>query len=813
VLPTFGDLLRQYRVAAGYSQEHLAAKARISVESVGALERGVRRAPYRDTVALLVAALELGETDRRELVAAADRGRARATAKPSTRPFGASRLPIQTTSFVGRTDEMSAITRLLESNRLVTVTGSGGVGKTRIVLELASRSNNPRWREAIFVDLSPLNDGSFIAGAIAAAVLGSAATASSMESLIDSLRAVDALVIIDNCEHLVNDVAHDVSFILQACENISFLATSREQLGVAGESVYRLPSLPFPPGTLATAEVGQSAAVDLFMQRSESLGSTYQLNADGAVTIAEICRRLDGIPLAIELAAARASTLGLANLLVRLSSGLTLTGPRHLPARQQTMLATIVWSYDLLDLAEQLLLTRLSIFVGGFTLDAAEVVCIGDDLKAPVVAELLSSLVNKSLVSITTLGEYRRYGMLDSVRTFALGRLTERGEIDKARDKHAQWVASFGDWVEAARMKMPNRRLRDEVDPELENARAALEWCARAGYQEYGTIAGRIVGGLRTMWLTSGRKDECRRWAEDAIEAVDEDQYPEVVARILRALIQAVEGASMPAWAERALVLYERIGDRIASAQLQTHIAHRHACLGQTEAAARSIDDAARFFAENEAYRLMPYLSHLETRSMIRMRQGRLEDASADVAEGIVIAQRLGDDEALVFRIIGGSIEFAAGNAPEAERLIRAVIERPQLNVKHHLREIQHGSGQLACIQALCSNFEDAKATAKRYLALFEQYVFTYEAPIDLIATLAFAEAVDGNTAAAAMFAGWVAKPEHSEGFGVPPMLGDVIERLNAVLGEKLTANDRRRFAEAGARMSTSEIIVAALQI
>jgi hypothetical protein len=477
------------------------------------------------------------------------------------------------------------------------------------------------------------------------------------------------------------------------------------------------------------------------------------------------------------------------------------------------MLATIVWSYDLLDLAEQLLLTRLSIFVGGFTLDAAEVVCIGDDLKAPVVAELLSSLVNKSLVSITTLGEYRRYGMLDSVRAFALGRLTERGEIDKARDKHAQWVASFGDWVEAARMKMPNRRLRDEVDPELENARAALEWCARAGYQEYGTIAGRIVGGLRTMWLTSGRKDECRRWAEDAIEAVDEDQYPEVVARILRALLQAVEGASMPAWAERALVLFERIGDGIASAQLQTHIAHRHACLGQTEAAARSIDDAARFFAENEAYRLMPYLSHLETRSMIRMRQGRLEDASADVAEGIVIAQRLGDDEALVFRIICGSIEFAAGNAPEAERLIRAVIERPQLNVKHHLREIQHGSGQLACIQALCSNFEDAKATAKRYLALFEQYVFTYEAPIDLIATLAFAEAVDGNTAAAAMFAGWVAKPEHSEGFGVPPMLGDVIERLNAVLGEKLTANDRRRFAEAGARMSTSEIIVAALQI
>jgi hypothetical protein len=235
--------------------------------------------------------------------------------------------------------------------------------------------------------------------------------------------------------------------------------------------------------------------------------------------------------------------------------------------------------------------------------------------------------------------------------------------------------------------------------------------------------------------------------------------------------------------------------------------------LGQTEAAARSIDDAARFFAENEAYRLMPYLSHLETRSMIRMRQGRLEDASADVAEGIVIAQRLGDDEALVFRIICGSIEFAAGNAPEAERLIRAVIERPQLNVKHHLREIQQGSGQLACIQALCSNFEDAKATAKRYLALFEQYVFTYEAPIDLIATLAFAEAVDGNTAAAAMFAGWVAKPEHSEGFGVPPMLGDVIERLNAVLGEKLTVNDRRRFAEAGARMSTSEIIVAALQI
>ena len=312
---TFGELLRQYRTAAGFSQEHLAGEARISAESVGALERGTRRAPDRDTVALLASALGLGDRERAYLEAAAKRARARAFRGNGFAPEQAANrvLPLQPTSLVGRTQDLAAVSALLEQSRLVTIAGSGGVGKTRAALAVASSLPTARFGNIRFVDLAPLTDGAFVGRAIASSLsasLGDAAT--TLDNLVASLRSSRVLFVLDNCEHLIGDVALVVSTIVRSCEYVSFLATSRERLAIDGEAVYRLPSLEAPAQFPTTIERARNyPALDLFIQRATALDRTIAFTDSAAEGIGEICRRLDGIPLAIELAAARVSTLGI----------------------------------------------------------------------------------------------------------------------------------------------------------------------------------------------------------------------------------------------------------------------------------------------------------------------------------------------------------------------------------------------------------------------------------------------------------------------------------------------------------------------
>ena len=399
---SFGQLLRRYRTAAGFSQEHLADLARISLESVGALERGTRRAPYRETVSALAQALALDEEQRAAFERAAEHGRARPGRIAGVEAAAPKRtLPRRFTSFIEREDDVEAITALLERSRLVTITGSGGVGKTRIAVELAERLPAGRWDAIQFADLSELTDGNLVVTAIAPdlerSVAGSAPT---LDALISVLEATRTLIVLDTCEHHIADVAQIVSKVLSACEHVSFLATSRERLGVYGEAVYRLPSLPLPdvvPATLDSAR--RYAGVELFLQRLAAIDNSFVIADDSIASIVDICRQLDGIPLAIELAAARVPSLGLRGLAGMLRQGRDPTqGERDLPARQQTMFATIAWSYNLLSDQERLFFQRLAPFAGGFTLAAAESVCASDGVEASSIAILLASLVEKSLV-------------------------------------------------------------------------------------------------------------------------------------------------------------------------------------------------------------------------------------------------------------------------------------------------------------------------------------------------------------------------------------------------------------------------------
>lgn len=670
-------MLRRYRTAAGFSQEHLADLARLSVESVGALERGARRAPYRGTVALLAEALKLDPADRATLEAAADRGRARSAkddGQAAIVPNPA--LPLQTTPFVGRASDLASLAALLAENRLVTVTGSGGVGKTRVAIELAARLPSAPRDGIRFVDLSPLNDARFIVGAIASRLAVSLTDrAAAIEELVSALRSTHALIVLDNCEHLIADVALLVTAILRGCPQVSFLATSRERLAVNGEVVYRLPSLEMPARPPSGMEQARRyAAIELFVQRATTADRSIRFGDNAVDSIVDVCRKLDGIPLAIELAAARMSTLGLENLRARLNHGMTVTGrARDLPARQQTMLATIGWSYDLLDDLERTVLQRTSVFVGGFTLAAAEAVCTDEAIDSGAVADILSSLVEKSLINVALADGSARYSILDSVKAFAHGHLIAAGQAEKLSLRHAEWMAAFADWIDATRTGKPEPWLRTQTAPELENARTALTWALETAPEKHALLAGRIVGGLRTIWLTSGRRDECARWAQAAISEIDEQEHLEVVARLLRALVQSTEDSEAAPWRSRALSVFERVGDRMGTALLRSHLALDHRRRGRLEESDIEIARASDLFADLP--RSMPYVSFLQNRWQNHIENGRYEQALSDIAEATAIVTSLGDVDAYQWRLFREDVRAYMGERPEAIRSIETILE------------------------------------------------------------------------------------------------------------------------------------------
>jgi predicted ATPase len=732
--------------------------ARISVESVGALERGTRRAPYRDTVALLADALKLDAEGREALEAAANAARSRATRNlPVTEPPAPNpHLPLQSTSFIGRSDDIEAITALLRESRLVTITGSGGVGKTRAAIEVAARIPEPRRRDIRFVDLSRLSDGALVAGAIAAALDLPGDDAANVPDLVRSLRSSQVFLVLDNCEHLIADVALFVSAALQSCPGVAFLAASRERLAVSGEVVYRLPSLAIPlEASLTIEQARHYAAIELFIQRAAAIDRSTAFDDSVVPGIVEICRRLDGIPLAIELATARVATLGVDALGARLREGLALSGaPRNLPARQQTMHATIRWSYDLLNDAERLVLQRLSIFVGGFTLAAAESVCGTDGIAASAVANLVSSLADKSLLHVTRSEKYVRFGLLDSVRSFAFERLQETGEVALFSQRHAEWVAAFADWVDASRAEFLDRRLRVEVDPELENARAAITWALEKNTEGGGILAGRIVGGLRTIWLTSGRRAECKRLATAALDVIDAERYPKVVAPLFRVLVQTADHLELLELVNRAKSAFERIGDRMAVALLLSHVGDLHRRHGFLEKAEAAVQEAAEIFSAEGLPLLMPYTGFLQHRLVLRAEQGRYEEALADADEATAIVKSLGDEDALQWEWHRADVEFLQGETATAIARLERGIERALTRPAGHERFLFSAYPLLALCRMTSGEIELAYVAASEALRSSLNHSRSDEMLLRVIELLGLIAASRGDVARGARLVG-----------------------------------------------------------
>jgi predicted ATPase len=395
-----------------------------------------------------------------------------------------SALPLQASSFVGRNHELRELLALVKRTRLLTLAGAGGAGKTRLALELAHEADSFYPDGSLFVELASVGQNREVAPTVAAALdVGALPGRSAVEGIADFLAPRTLLLVLDNCEHVLPATAALVDSLMRAAPDLTILTTSREPVRVAGEVVFRVPSMgiPDPEQRLAPEELRRYEAVQLLCDRATAAMPDFSVDAENATDIARICFRLDGLPLALELAAARIGALGTATLAERLDDSFRLlrTGSRVGPTRQQTLTATLQWSYDLLEDEEKLLLRRLGTFTGGFGLSATETVCSGDVLEVPAVADVLARLVEKSLVNAEHVGGEGRYHLLETVRLYALERLDEAGETAALAKQHAHWalvmVEREGDSPvldrEAANLRAAHKALLTS-DP-----REALRYC------------------------------------------------------------------------------------------------------------------------------------------------------------------------------------------------------------------------------------------------------------------------------------------------------------------------------------------------
>ena len=427
-------------------------------------------------------------------------------------------LPLQLTSLIGRDAEVREVRRLMTGTHLLTLSGAGGVGKTRLALQVASEELATFLDGVWFVELASLADPSLIPSTIASAVgAHEEPNRPMLATLGDHFRAKCALIVLDNCEHLIADAAQVCETLLRAAPQLKILATSREALDIAGETAYRVPSLPVPADSMPIQALPQVASVRLFVERSQAARSDFVLTDANAPAVAQICRRLDGIPFALELAAARINALTPEQIAVRLDDRFHLLtgGSRTALPRHRTLRATVDWSYNLLTEPERLLLRRLSVFVGGWTLEAAEQVCALDAGAPPTLAfsdvlDLLSQLVGKSLVVAEARdgsGAAMRYRLLETIRQYAREKLDTSGELPATRDRHLAYFLKLAEQASPNLLAADPECLR-RTETEYDNLREALAHAIATNPES----ALRLAMSLKWFWEWHERVQEGYRW-------------------------------------------------------------------------------------------------------------------------------------------------------------------------------------------------------------------------------------------------------------------------------------------------------------
>ena len=495
------------------------------------------------------------------------------TSPVSTKPLvkeTSSNIPVPLTSFIGREKELKEIARLLSSSRLLTLTGPGGVGKTRLAIQTAHDSVK-KFKDGVFwVGLVGLSDENLIPQEIAQSLnLRQVPNVPLIEVLKTNLKSKDILLVIDNCEHLIRACALYAEQLLATCPKLKILATSIEALGLFNETIWQVPSLPLPEtqGPLPLKELQEFASIKLFDERASIAKTGFALDERNASSVAQICRRLDGIPLAIELAAARIKILSVDEIATRLDDRFSLltSGSRTAIPRHQTLRATIDWSYDLLTEPEKVLLRRLAVFAGGFTLEAAEAVCSGG-MKRSDILDLLGRLVDKSLVIVDEISKVSetRYRLLETIRQYALEKLTGTEEARSIRDGHLEFYLGLAEKSEPYIFSSESIAWVNRLGKELDNIRAAMDWSTNSGKA---VIALQMAGSLVYFWWAHALlASEWRSRVQQALSRPEGRERTLARAKVLNGIgfifwLEADHTDNRPALME-ALSIGRELGDR-----------------------------------------------------------------------------------------------------------------------------------------------------------------------------------------------------------------------------------------------------------
>ena len=586
-------------------------------------------------------------------------------------------LPLQVTSFIGREKEMTEVKRLLWEARLVTLTGPGGTGKSRLSLQIAADFLELYPDGAWLVELAPLADPALLPQTVAN-VLGIRESSSHpiLSLLTDYLRNKELLLILDNCEHLVEACAQLVDTLLKACPHILILATSREVLGIPGEASFRVPSLSTPDARrLPPFEtLTQYEAVRLFIERAEMATPGFDVTKENAPAIAQICYRLDGIPLAIELSAARVQVLNVEQIAARLDNRFRLLtgGSRTALPRHQTLRALIDWSYDLLPQAERTLLGRLSIFAGGWTLEAAETICVGDGIEQDEILDLLIQLVNKSLVnSDYAHNGHARYHLLETIRQYARDKLLETGGGERVRDQHLDFFLKLAENAEPGLRGPSQVALLNMLEKELDNLRAALEWALECNIEK----GLRLASALMWLWHLHGHGSEGIEWLDRALTSrAGGEPLPRTRAKALRMLgslrvFQSNSEGALPSL-EESLKLYKELGvdGRQGVAYALWGLGTVAAYQGNSAKSRTLTEDGLALFRElGDKFGITECLNTLGD---IALTEGDYEQAKILWEESLALKRERGDKDGIAFSLAQlGNIAFLEGDFQRATPL------------------------------------------------------------------------------------------------------------------------------------------------
>jgi predicted ATPase/class 3 adenylate cyclase len=734
-----------------------------------------------------------------------------ATAFPPLRSLGttAHQLPHPLTPLVGRSGELSEVRRRLKHYRLLTLIGAAGAGKTRLAVETGYLELDSYSDGVWFVELGPLDDPRLVAEQICSVVglpvLGNSPTTRA----VGFLREKRVLLILDNCEHLINAAAEVAQAISSECPTVSIVATSREALGVPGESIFHVPSLAVPREDEDTVEGAcRHAAVNLFVERAHAVAGNFALSEENVKDVINICRQVDGVPLAIELAAPRLRMMRPDQLAAKLRDRLRMLGPgtRTLDPRHRTLEALFDWSYKLLHDNEQTLLRRLSVFAGGWTLEAAAAVVSGDPISEDEVLDLVSSLADKSLVAVDLTAVEPRYRLLETTRQFGFEKLRESGERGRRRRLAEYTLRLFGEATE----RWSKTRTDDwnaRYEPELDNLRASLEWSfGQAGSKEIALALTSV--SLRT-WDELSLMPERERWFRGAIEMIDEATPPDIVARLWlgRTSVSAHGDKTAFEAALKASELYRTLDDGLG-------LGEALAKAGAALLTPQHIEQAQPFLDEALTC-LRPFGHTKQLASCLRSIgvalyfAGRFDEARQAISQSTYSAQVVGDRYGIAAAAIAkGELEFASGQIDAAIDTVRRLIDEGQYN----RRQLTLCLNNLTSYYIAADRLIDAKLTA--FNGLHKARALGWPAAVArMIEFLALLSALEADHARATRLVGYSERFYATETASREITEQRAYDRLCAILATSLDWSRLAELRAEGAGMSEKTVVEEALRL